>query len=27
MPEFFEAFGVAEGDPMARPADQRNRIW
>lgn len=26
-PEFFEAFGVAEGDPMARPADQRNRIW
>ena len=26
-PEFFEAFGVAEGDPMARPAEQRNRIW
>ncbi len=26
-PEFFEAFGVSQGDPMARPAEQRNRIW
>ena len=27
LPEFFEAFGVRPGDPMARPEDRRNRIW
>lgn len=27
MPEFFEAFGVQEGDPMRRPEDKRNAIW
>jgi len=27
MPEFIEAFGVAEGKPMARPTDQRPTIW
>lgn len=27
IPEFYEAFGVKEGQPMWRPADQRVRIW
>jgi putative endopeptidase len=27
MPEFFQAFGVKDGDPMARPVPQRNRVW
>ena len=26
-PAFAEAFGVADGSPMALPADQRARIW
>jgi len=27
MPEFFEAFGCKEGDPMMRPAQERPSIW
>jgi putative endopeptidase len=27
LPEFQQAFGCKEGDPMVRPADQRARIW
>lgn len=27
MPEFFEAFGVEEGDPMRQPADKIAVIW
>ena len=27
MPEFYEAFGVKEGDPMYRPASERANIW
>ncbi len=27
MPEFFEAFGCKEGDPMLRPATDRPSIW
>jgi predicted metalloendopeptidase len=27
MPEFAHAFGVTDGAPMVRPADQRARIW
>lgn len=27
MPEFFEAFGVQEGDSMRRPADKIAKIW
>jgi putative endopeptidase len=27
MPEFAQAFGCKEGDPMVRPAAQRARIW
>jgi len=27
MPEFFEAFGCKEGDPMVRPATDRPSIW
>jgi putative endopeptidase len=27
MPEFVEAFGVAEGDPMYRPSGSRVNIW
>lgn len=27
MPEFYEAFGVKEGDGMYRPADKRVNIW
>jgi putative endopeptidase len=27
MPEFAQAFGCKEGDPMVRPATQRARIW
>jgi putative endopeptidase len=27
LPEFREAFGCKEGDPMVRPADLRARIW
>jgi putative endopeptidase len=27
MPEFAQAFGCKEGDPMVRPASQRVRIW
>ncbi len=27
VPEFYEAFGVVEGDPMYLPAERRVRIW
>ena len=27
MPEFFEAFGCKEGDPMVRPETNRPSIW
>lgn len=27
MPEFIEAFNIKEGSPMARPENQRARIW
>jgi putative endopeptidase len=27
LDEFLQAFSVKEGDPMARPADQRVKIW
>jgi predicted metalloendopeptidase len=27
MPEFYEAFGVKEGDKMYKPADKRVKIW
>jgi len=27
MPEFYEAFGVKEGDKMYKPTDQRVKIW
>ncbi|HEY2954781.1 MAG TPA: M13 family metallopeptidase [Candidatus Eisenbacteria bacterium] len=27
LPEFQQAFGCVEGDPMVRPADRRARIW
>jgi putative endopeptidase len=27
MPEFFEAYGTKEGDPMMRPPDVRPKIW
>jgi predicted metalloendopeptidase len=27
MREFFEAFGVRQGQPMRRPEDKRNEIW
>jgi putative endopeptidase len=27
MPEFAQAFGCKEGDPMVRPASERARIW
>ena len=27
LPEFQQAFGCKEGDPMVRPADMRARIW
>jgi predicted metalloendopeptidase len=27
MPEFFEAFGCREGEPMVRPATDRPSIW
>jgi putative endopeptidase len=27
LPEFYQAFGVREGDPMWRPDSQRVRIW
>jgi putative endopeptidase len=27
MPEFFSAFGCADGSPMVRPADVRTSIW
>ncbi|HUK62918.1 MAG TPA: M13 family metallopeptidase [Dongiaceae bacterium] len=27
MPEFAHAFGIADGAPMVRPADQRAKIW
>ena len=27
LPEFRQAFGCKEGDPMVRPADVQARIW
>lgn len=27
MPEFYQAFGVKEGDKMYRPVDQRAKVW
>lgn len=27
LPEFFQAFGIHEGDPMWRPESQRAKIW
>jgi putative endopeptidase len=27
MPEFYKAFGCAEGSPMVRPPDQRPSVW
>ena len=27
MPEFYEAFGVKDGDPMKRPENKRVKIW
>ena len=27
IPEFYEAFGVKQGDPMWRPETERVRIW
>ncbi len=27
VPEFYQAFGIKEGTPMFRPADQRAKIW
>ncbi|NOT33169.1 MAG: M13 family metallopeptidase [Candidatus Eisenbacteria bacterium] len=27
LPEFYEAFGIREGDPMWRPAEARVRVW
>ena len=27
LPDFYEAFGIKQGDPMWRPADKRPNIW
>ncbi|MFI5372994.1 MAG: M13-type metalloendopeptidase, partial [Candidatus Eisenbacteria bacterium] len=27
MPEFAHTFGIPDGAPMVRPADQRAKIW
>ncbi len=27
LPAFAEAFGIPEGAPMARPADERAKVW